>query len=600
MRRSAWWSSLLLASAVACGSGGGGDDGTKEFIVVVHRQPQGGTAGVALEAIEIRAVDRDGNVVEDAGGRVTLTVASTGDLPTARVHGLSGTLSRPLVDGLARFTDVRLTGAASDYTLRASGGGTEVETNPFRIRHADAVRVAFLAAPRDVPVGTPMPPFQVGVVDAYGNLAKETSVEVIVDIGALEPFSRDVLLHASGWGDTGSLSDAAFEFIDCQAPFVLPPELDFPPGSVDALAFDEFDTGLVFGTTRDGSVFTYDIFFGGGVRVLGGGQTLSQRYKGLYVDADGRLFGLPLDGTAEYPIDTATGVDNVGSPFPISFGSQTILGFNGAATDPVTGNLYAAARLASDANGPPRLLVIDGVNDAISRGSFSHGCASLATKLDGSTGRLFAASPDDAPGGPRLYEVNVLTAGMTEVVLLGNGTAGEALTYVFPAPLDVTGADFSPAPTVDGIATFAGWKWSLTAQGVTLSASAASLQPDESEPFDILAPDTSATVSFTTAAQTWDEDIGTITLSRALPHDITVSINANGPLGTATPKSDSDLGGITTKVIQAGQTSGTVAFTIADDSEVEGDEVIDLRITGVALGTIGAQPNQTVTIRDND
>ncbi|MHC4448515.1 MAG: hypothetical protein ACYS0E_00060 [Planctomycetota bacterium] len=563
---------ILLLAMVACGGGGGGDPP----VLAVQNEPADGIAGEALASFFIR-------VDSGSASRVTVELESAGSLPPGRLAGLQGTLTVPVVNRLAHFDDVVLTGAAQGYRLRVRAGSASVATGPFDVGPAAAFRLAFLETPPDTPVGSPMDPFRVAVLDRWDNFVVGSTVDVTIDIDALDPFGRDVLLHASG--------TQVFEFVDCDGPYVLAPEPEQPPEQFDAMAFDEGGSERIWATTANGSLAWFDIFFGGGVQVVGSGGTLGRRYTGLYFDATGVLWGLPLNGSEERAIDTVTGRDD-GGVVPITLAGETIEGFHGATVDPISGELYAAARLAT--GGPPRLLSIDNDNAARVRGTLQQGCASLATKLDGNGGRLFAVTPDP---DPVLYEVSPLTAAMTAVIPLGNGGNGHAISYVFPAPAEIGGASLVQQP-FDGIATFGDLQWTLMAGGVTLIATAPGLQPDVSNPFDISAPDTSATVSFTTAARTVDESDGTVTLSltvsRAMPHDLTVVIDASALSG------DTNLPGQVRSVIRAGETSAGIAFEITDDAAAEGDEVLAARITGVALGTVGPTATHRITIRDND
>jgi len=591
---------VLLLLLAACSGGGGG--GPAVFVVVFDRQPLDGVAGNTLDAIQIRAQDDQGNPLTLSGPGVTLSISHRGTLPAGRDPGLAGSLTVALVDGIARFDDLILTGASEGYILQADGGGSSVASTTFAIAPAGAFRVAFAIQPGDTQVGVGMAAFDVEILDSYGNAVNDTPRDVELELATLDPFGRDMILHASGTGSSlDPIGDAAFEYVDCEVPFLLPPEAELPPGSVDAMTFDEFITQLVYGTTLDGSVFTYDPF-GGEVRVLGGGGTLSQRYKGLYVLDDGTLFGLPLDGSEEFPIHTTTGVDDRAAGRPITWASGAIVGFQGAALDPVSGTLYAAARIASDPNGAPRLLAVDGTNVALSRGELDEGCSGLTTKFDGVRGTLFAVSPD-GPRTPTLFELNVLNAAMTPVIELGNGTVGEAITYVFPAPVIIGGPDFE-ARTDQGRATYEGLTWSLTAQGVQLRVVSAGLLSGTSEPFDITAPDLDVSVSFTVATQTWAEGSGahtfSLVLSRAAPHDIVATVDPNGPLGTASPMADTDFRGVFHVIIPAGETRRDVTFIVEEDSDVEGDEILDLRLTGVAPATLGTLRAQTITLTDND
>ena len=261
------------------------------------------------------------------------------------------------------------------------------------------------------------------------------------------------------------------------------------------------------------------------------------------------------------------------------------------------------AILASDPAGPARLLVIDGNNVANIRGTLSQGCATLATKFDVTSFRLFAVSPDGGATPPTLYLVNPLNAAMSAVQTLGNGTSGEAITFVFPAPAEL-GSGSLDANAIRGIATFSDWRWNLLAQEVFMIASSPGLNSGTSSSFSLTTPDTSGVVTIATADQTVDEGVGTISftiaLNKTVGHDIVVLFDPTGAAGTATPGADSDLRGVTQVTIPAGDTQVVVAVSITDDGDAENDEIIDIRLTGASMATLGADTSHQIRITDND
>ena len=87
----------------------------------------------------------------------------------------------------------------------------------------------------------------------------------------------------------------------------------------------------------------------------------------------------------------------------------------------------------------------------------------------------------------------------------------------------------------------------------------------------------------------------TATASAAVTGDQTVDIAATGVDAT-----DYTLSG-TTITITDGQTTGTVTFTIQDDSDIEGTETATLTISSPSTGiALGSTTSQTVSITDND
>ncbi|OQW91566.1 MAG: hypothetical protein BWK78_04215, partial [Thiotrichaceae bacterium IS1] len=87
----------------------------------------------------------------------------------------------------------------------------------------------------------------------------------------------------------------------------------------------------------------------------------------------------------------------------------------------------------------------------------------------------------------------------------------------------------------------------------------------------------------------------TATASAAVIGDQTVTVTVTG-----VNANDYVLSG-TTITIANGQTTGTVTFTIADDTEVESTETATLTLSNPSAGiTLGATTSQTVSITDND
>jgi acetyl esterase/lipase len=115
-------------------------------------------------AIEVRVTDEFGN-----------PVASSAPIAIAKAAGsgtLSGTLTVPAVDGLARFSDLRLTTAGTGYRLVVSGQGLASATSePFDIVAGGAAAMAIFAGNAqtgEVGAALPVPP-AVKLLDAGGN-----------------------------------------------------------------------------------------------------------------------------------------------------------------------------------------------------------------------------------------------------------------------------------------------------------------------------------------------------------------------------------------------------------------------------------------------
>jgi hypothetical protein len=82
-------------------------------------------AGYDFEA-SVRAADAGGNTVTGATGSVTLTLSGG-------AGSLSGTATRPLVNGIATFPQLRVSAASSTYVLTATNGSVVGSSAPFAI-----------------------------------------------------------------------------------------------------------------------------------------------------------------------------------------------------------------------------------------------------------------------------------------------------------------------------------------------------------------------------------------------------------------------------------------------------------------------------------
>lgn len=78
----------------------------------------------------VAAFDRLGNPATHAGGEVSLTLLTLSGSARAR---LRGDTDRPLVDGVAVFTDLEVDRSGSAYLLRARLGSLATTSQPFRV-----------------------------------------------------------------------------------------------------------------------------------------------------------------------------------------------------------------------------------------------------------------------------------------------------------------------------------------------------------------------------------------------------------------------------------------------------------------------------------
>ena len=118
--------------------------------------------------------------------------------------------------------------------------------------------------------------------------------------------------------------------------------------------------------------------------------------------------------------------------------------------------------------------------------------------------------------------------------------------------------------------------------------------------FEILPFSASPAVEWSAAAQTVDEDAGTVTVSATLSafgaSDVIVPFTVSG---TASGAADHDLtdGSIT---IASGEMTGSATFAVVDDGINEDDETITLTMGAPTAADLGTVTVHTVTVADND
>jgi hypothetical protein len=122
-------------------------------LVITAQPPTSATAGTAF-GLTVKAEDALGNVVTTYSGGVSLALAANPGGAT-----LGGTVTMNASAGVATFTGLTLTKAASGYTLAASGGGLSTATTSG---------ITIVAAAASQWVITTQPPASIAVGAAFG------------------------------------------------------------------------------------------------------------------------------------------------------------------------------------------------------------------------------------------------------------------------------------------------------------------------------------------------------------------------------------------------------------------------------------------------
>lgn len=132
-------------------------------------QPVTTTAGVPFATdLQVQVTDANGNLVPTATNTITIAYSNSAGSSSST---LKGTLTATAVNGIATFPGVRITRAASGYTLFASSTGlSNAGSSSFDIVPAPAVAVGFRTQPQFVTAGATMTSaIQAAIVDSLGN-----------------------------------------------------------------------------------------------------------------------------------------------------------------------------------------------------------------------------------------------------------------------------------------------------------------------------------------------------------------------------------------------------------------------------------------------
>jgi hypothetical protein len=160
-------------------------------------QPSGGVAGSPLTPQPVVVVqDRFGNAVNDYQGLITISATITlpnpnynpgyNNDPEMSTTGaiILGTLTVPVVDSMASFTDVSAVMAIPGYQLTArSGSLVSASTRYFEISAAAPAKLEFTVQPDEATAGTPFETQpKVAVEDRYGNVVESSRASISVSI----------------------------------------------------------------------------------------------------------------------------------------------------------------------------------------------------------------------------------------------------------------------------------------------------------------------------------------------------------------------------------------------------------------------------------
>jgi hypothetical protein len=151
------------------------DPTSTTHLVITQQAPSSVTAGSGF-GLTVQAEDSSGGLVTSFNGTVTVGLATNPGGTT-----LGGPVTVAASGGVATFSGLTLTGAASGYTLYVSASGpTSTTTSAITVMPAPATQLVITQQPPStVKVSTPFS-MQASIEDAYGNVVTTASGTVSV------------------------------------------------------------------------------------------------------------------------------------------------------------------------------------------------------------------------------------------------------------------------------------------------------------------------------------------------------------------------------------------------------------------------------------
>jgi large repetitive protein len=186
----------------------------------------------------------------------------------------------------------------------------------------------------------------------------------------------------------------------------------------------------------------------------------------------------------------------------------------------------------------------------------------------------------------------------------GTATAGAGADYTIPAsPLVIPAGQGSGAITItvngDGLDELD--ETVIVTMGTPVNATPGATTVHTAT---IVDDDAAPTVAFTVAAQSNLESVSPVTatvqLSAASGQAVTVPYTVDAASTATGGGTDYSLGTASPLSIAAGTTTATISLSVIGDGVVEPDETVLLVLGGPTNATLGAIPNQTITIQNDD
>lgn len=579
------WSALLVALAAMLGGCGGGSSTDQAHVLTLEffAVPSSAQEGQTMAPVRVRTLV-DG-VLDTSGTNVVNVTLNPGPTP----RGLTGTMTRLSVAGVAVFDDLVVSGFGSDFKLKATSPGSPTATSsPFTVVQEPAAKLAVTSI-----VPATIAPFQGFDLTVELHTARDVRQEDATNTISLELSGGgpQLLWHASG------VAPRVVEILDPSTDTVvktLPSSVS--DADVDGATYDP-TTGLLYVSSTSGAFFIAQPATGDEAR-WADANTLSMGLKSLVLDDAGVLHAGSVKSANHYAVDLISGVDTLVGTFAMP--GFILTGNNGFARNPITRAIFAVTKVST---GPRRLAKLDLASATLTDvGSLGDNFSSIT---HGASGALFGVTGDGATVPETLYGLDEVTAAKTLEMTLGNGGSGEVVVAI---PRRFGGTPTATA--IGGIATFHGLYVDQPGVGYVLTATSPGLAPVVAPGYVVSgAVVATATVQFQSASSLTAEDVAggtspvTLTLSapqsHAIPVFLTIDATSTATAGGATP--DTMMRRAFQVIVPPGETSVTFDVPIVDDALSEADETIVMTIRSANLASgIGAPATHTLTIQSNE
>jgi len=156
--------------------------GVASQLLVTSPPPSAPVAG-AMFSTTVTVTDGSAKVVSDFAGTVSVA------LTTPAGATLSGTLAKPVVNGVASFTDLSVNKTGT-YTLTATSAPAlpPATSSSFTVQPGAAAQLAFTQLPTNPKIGITMTPaVQVAIQDSLGNTVTGNTSTITISLASSNP-----------------------------------------------------------------------------------------------------------------------------------------------------------------------------------------------------------------------------------------------------------------------------------------------------------------------------------------------------------------------------------------------------------------------------